>query len=102
MLEVSIIISLCVLVIHASMWEGMLFEKLGLLLFERVPEWAHKPAFDCLICMTPWYGMVICAFIDAIGIIDYSIKFYPILVITATGINVIIDCLIGFINDNRQ
>lgn len=63
------------MLINAATWKGMILDKIVVKkgrtphplpfrypitikdLLDRVPEWISKPAWDCLICMAPWYGL---------------------------------------------
>lgn len=49
-------ISLIVLFIHATTWEGMIFEKIKD--FIKPEGMLYKPIYGCPICMTPWYGTI--------------------------------------------
>lgn len=40
-------------------WEGMLFEKTGNYLDEKLPEYLSKPLYGCYICACFWYGSAI-------------------------------------------
>jgi hypothetical protein len=56
--------------------------------FERtLPEKIHPAAFECNVCMTPWYGSVLYVLI-------YGINWqWPVVVIAAMGINAAINKL---------
>lgn len=58
MIELTLIISLVVLFIHATTWEGMINEWVSRVLW-HAPPWIKKPLFDCPICMAPWWGSLI-------------------------------------------
>lgn len=50
----ALTISLIVLFIHATTWEGHIFEGVKKLI---KPEGKlYKPIYGCPICMTPWWG----------------------------------------------
>jgi len=59
MIHNAIIISLIVLAIHATTWRYMIFNELAHWLRKRLPQWLHKPLFDCPYCMTPYYGALL-------------------------------------------
>ena len=58
MIELTLIISLVVLFIHATTWEGMINEWVVRACWD-FPSWIRKPLFDCPICMAPWWGSLI-------------------------------------------
>lgn len=82
-LEISLIIT----AIHVSMWDSMIFGKIRLYL-QRLPHWAHKPLFDCLICMGGCYTLILYPLMYGF---DYQIIITMLQVI---GINTIIVALI--------
>jgi hypothetical protein len=59
MIEKLLIISLWVTGYCCTFWEGMVFEKIGNWLDERLPEWLCKPLFQCFICAAFWWGTAI-------------------------------------------
>lgn len=59
MIEQIIIISFLVYAVHATMWEGMIFEKLGDYFERTFGEFWSKPISTCPVCMGGIYG---CAF----------------------------------------
>ena len=95
MLEMSIIIALIVLVIHASMWEGMIFEKVGVILYTLLPDFLHNPVYKCVICMTPWYACVICLLLQRFSTVHHTTFTYVAIILAATGINVLTDIMIS-------
>lgn len=62
MLQISFIISFIVMFLHATTRKGHIFG----FIYERTWNWSgwkkklKKPLFDCPICMTPWWGALIC------------------------------------------
>lgn len=66
----AIYLSLIVLFIHATTWEGMIFEKIKD--YIKPKGILYKPIYGCPICMTPWWGTLL-----------YLIFFYNCLSITA-------------------
>lgn len=59
MTEKIFIISMMVFAIWFSMQPSEIFEKLGDWLHDHLPKKLHSPAFDCPVCMVPYYGSVI-------------------------------------------
>ena len=57
-MEKALTISLIITAIHVSMLNGMIFNKLSLYL-QKLPDWTHKPLFECLICMGGVYTLLI-------------------------------------------
>src|SRR5688572_7238366 len=56
MIENAFIIAMIVLFLHATTWEGMIFD--GIKNF-NIPGWIRKPLYSCPICMTPWWGTLL-------------------------------------------
>jgi len=87
MLESAVIISFLVLSIHYTMQEGEIFGALGTWFYKHTPEKLHQPLYDCNVCMSPYYGSVLYVLI-------YGVNWqWPIVVITAMGINAAINKL---------
>jgi len=85
MFEESLIIALIVFSIWYTMQEGEIFGWLGTWFNKHLPYAIHPPLYDCNICMCPWYG-------SALYVILYGINWqWPVVVITAMGINVVIN-----------
>lgn len=83
-LEISLIIT----AIHVSMWDSMIFGKIRLYL-QRLPQWTHKPLFECLICMGGIYTLILYPLM-------YGFSFNIILtMLQVIGINTIIVALIS-------
>lgn len=75
-----ITIALTVYGLSAVFDEGMIFQKVGDYLESKLPHWLYMPLVGCSICMTPWYGALICLFMH-----------WPIwYVIPAMGLNAMI------------
>lgn len=54
----AISLAFIILFLHATTWEGMIFENL----YEKTykwPTWLKKVLFDCPICMAPWVGSLL-------------------------------------------
>ena len=58
MLEAALIIAFIVYFLKATTWKGMIFYELAEKL-EHWPEFIRKPLYECPVCMTPWWGIVI-------------------------------------------
>lgn len=87
----SLIISLIVLFLHATTWEGHIFEGIKKII---PPEGKlYKPIYGCPICMTPWWGSVIYWIFFAV-----SIPNWLLVIGAAAGLSVIWVVLIDFKN----
>lgn len=53
----ALIISLIVLFLHATTWDGMIFQKIKDVI--KPEGMLYKPVYGCPICMTPWWGTLI-------------------------------------------
>lgn len=86
-------ISLIILAIHVSMWQGMIFGWLRIAVANWIDKlnmgWIKKPLFDCLICMGGWYSIVIYLILWGFDINMFKIMLEVI------GINTIISGLIS-------
>lgn len=87
MLEQSTIIALLVLSIWYTYQEGEIFHGLAMFMEKYMPAAIHPALFECNVCMTPWYGSVL-------YVVIYGISWqWPVVVITAMGINAAINKL---------
>jgi hypothetical protein len=96
MLQTITIISLIIIFIHATTWEGMIFEKVNEI-FEDAPSWIRKPLFDCPTCMSPWWCLIVLFFMS------YEIQNYKdviMIMFSVGGLNTIIDC--AFLNKIKE
>ena len=89
MLTTAFIIAFIVYFIKATTWKGMIFhgviEKL-----EWLPKKLKKPLFECPVCMTPWWGVLIYLIGHYAGLEEFSELTFRRLVFTvfaAAGIN---------------
>lgn len=57
MIENSLIISLIILFLHATTWDGHIFA--GIRKYIDEDSAISKPIYNCPICMTPWWGTLI-------------------------------------------
>lgn len=87
-MEKALNIALIITAIHVSMWDSMIFAKIRLYL-QRLPNWTHKPLFECLICMGGVYTLILYPLMYGF---DYQIITTMLQVI---GINTIIVALIS-------
>lgn len=75
----GIIISMIINSINVVFWEGHIFQKIGDYMESQYPT-LWKPIGGCIICQTPWWGVLICLLLG-----------WPYLsIIVAMGINVLI------------
>lgn len=49
-----------VLFLHATTWDGMIFEKIKD--YIKPEGMLYKPIYGCPICMTPWWGSILYLF----------------------------------------
>lgn len=56
-MENALIIALIILFLHATTWDGHIFE--GIRKYISEDSKISKPIYNCPICMTPWWGTVI-------------------------------------------
>jgi hypothetical protein len=42
--------------VYACYLPEMIFAKLSLWMERNLPQWMHKPLFECPVCMSIWYG----------------------------------------------
>lgn len=89
MIEKILIISLWVIGYCCTFWEGMIFERIGLWLETRLPEWIQKPLYACFICACFWWGSALYWLVWG-----NSWKEWAIVVIAAMGLNAAISKLI--------
>lgn len=92
MLEQAAIIALIVYFIKASTWKGMILynskEKLNWL-----PSYIRKPFFECPVCMTPWWGIIVYIIAHYSGIEEFeklTIARLLFTVFVSAGINTVI------------
>ena len=91
MLSTAFIIAFIVYFIKATTWQGMIFHELTNKL-ETWPELIRKPLYECPVCMTPWWGLVIYLTGHYTGLPEFaelSIQRILFTVLVAAGINTI-------------
>lgn len=91
MIETAFIIAFLVYFIKATTWQGMIFHPLSEKL-ESWPEAIRKPFYECPICMTPWWGIIIYLIGHYAGLPEFfelTIQRVLFTVFTAAGINTI-------------
>jgi len=91
MVETAFIIAFIVYFIKATTWKGMIFHELSEKL-ESWPEAVRKPLYECPICMTPWWGLIIYLIGHYSGLQEFDELSFPRVVFTilvASGINTI-------------
>lgn len=92
MLTQAFIIAFIVYFLKATTWKGMIFyqpkERL-----EKLPYFIRMPFFECPICMTPWWGLVVYLIAHFVGIEEFKELNLARLIFTiavASGINTVI------------
>lgn len=92
MIEQAFIIAFIVYFLKATTWKGMIFyqpkEKL-----KWLPSFIRKPFFECPICMTPWWGIVVyllAHFSDLPEFEELSLARLIFTVLVSSGINTVI------------
>jgi hypothetical protein len=85
----SLLISYAVLFIHATTWEGQIWEDVGNWLDRKLPEWLSKPLYGCPICMSFWWGFVIVCLLQGFKVAYYNGIENSIIVFAAGGVSVI-------------
>jgi len=98
-LAYSFIVAMMVLFLHATTWEGMIFEGIKKIIPPK--GMLYKPIYGCPICMTPWWGTVIYLLTQ-----DFDWKIWLLSIGCASGINVISVVLLSarefFVNVNKE
>lgn len=90
----ALTISLIVLFLHATTWDGHIFEGIKKLI---KPEGKfYKPIYGCPICMSPWHGTYLYWLLYHISVIDWLVTIF-----TAAGFAVIWALIID-IKDNTK
>jgi hypothetical protein len=85
MIEKIFVISFLVFAINYAMKDGEIFGFVGFRLSRILHHKLHNPAFDCVICMAPWYGTIIYWLVWAEGCLEWVV-----VVIAAMGLNAVI------------
>lgn len=88
MIEKLCLISFWVFGFCCTFWEGMIFEKVGNWLEDKLPEWLQKPLYSCFICACFWWG-------TALYIVFWRNSFQEwfLVVIGAMGLNALLSKL---------
>lgn len=58
MIATAFILSFVILFIHACFWPGMILGFISESM-EWMPGYIRKPVYECVICMTPWWSILI-------------------------------------------
>lgn len=69
MIAEALTISLVVLFLHATTWDGMIFEDIKKVI--KPEGMLYKPIYGCPICMTPWYGTIFYFLFYNFTLVDY-------------------------------
>lgn len=91
MLYSAFIIAFIVYFIKATTWKGMIFYEVTQK-WEHWPEAIRKPLYECPVCMTPWWGVLIYLAGYYAGLPEFSeLTFQRVIftVFTAAGINTV-------------
>jgi len=92
MIEQAFIIAFIVYFIKATTWKGMIFHRPKEKLI-GLPSYIRKPFFECPVCMTPWWGMVVYLLAHYSGIEEFAELTFARLfftVMVSSGINTVI------------
>lgn len=90
LLLISAITSLQITFIHVLFFDGMLLQKLRP---EWIAAWLKKPVYDCLICMTSVWGVIL-------WVTEWNMAVNLLwFLFTVGGINVLISGIIGVVED---
>jgi hypothetical protein len=60
MIERIVTLSLISIGVCSTMWEGMIFERLGDMIEETLGETWAKPLGKCYVCSSFWISLVVC------------------------------------------
>lgn len=88
MLEKVFLISFMVYGIWITFQPGMIFEKVGNFIVEKLGEFYSKPVTECPTCMSFWHGTYLYWFIWG-----SSVKEWGIVVIGAMGVSIVLSKL---------
>jgi hypothetical protein len=87
MIIFCLLISLKITAIYVCCLPGNVLYKVSVFLRRRIPYNVQKPLFECLICMSSFWGLLFWMFENS--------EFNPLyVVLTVAGINAIIDRII--------
>lgn len=75
----ALVVSMIINAINVCFWETHIFEKIGDYVERKFPR-LYKPTIGCIICMTPWWGTLLC----------YVFGWPYLSIVIAMGINVLI------------
>ncbi|MBD0332117.1 MAG: hypothetical protein ICV66_05635 [Chitinophagaceae bacterium] len=92
MLTTACIIAFIVYFIKATTWKGMIFHEITNKL-EFLPEFVRKPLYECPICMTPWWGVVIYLIGHYVNLPEFgelTVQRVVFTVLVAAGINTVV------------
>lgn len=96
MIELITTVALVILFLHVTTWEAQIFGPFAKKYLSRLPEWIKKPLYDCPICMAPWWGSLILATGNWVGITEAHNWFGWILIVFgAGGLNTLLIYLIN-------
>ncbi|HQU40589.1 MAG TPA: hypothetical protein PLI89_12030 [Chitinophagales bacterium] len=80
-----------ILLAHVALMPGMVGDTIGLRkLFMMAPNGLHKPLFDCLTCMAPWWSLPVTALVLLAGLDG---QFWPVY-LASVAITVVGDAIL--------
>lgn len=94
MIERILIISLFTIGYCCTFWPGMIFEKIGEWLEDRLPDYLNKPLWQCYICTCFWVGSFLHLLLWRASFAEWLLTVIP-----AMGLNAVISELTNK-NDN--
>ncbi len=98
MLHFGMMCSLCTTALHVCIqWPGMILHPLLPYLERHAPLWLHKPLFDCLVCMSSIWTIVLWL------LWGYGLSLLLILqILVVAGINTFASLIISYLNNNNH
>lgn len=82
MIQNALAISLIIFFLHATTWDGHIFQGIRNLIDEK--SIISKPIYNCPICMSPWWGTAIYLILFPVSFQDWILT-----VGVASGLSVI-------------
>lgn len=87
MITTALSISLIVLFVHATSWDGMINDWIKNYIDPNSK--LSNPVYDCPICMTPYYGFILIIIMHIFGVTMYSFIEYFLILGIASGFSTI-------------
>lgn len=95
MIVIALEISLIILFIHATTWDGHIFSFVRNWIDEK--KKIAKPIYNCPICMTPWYGTALYLVLFKFSFLEWFLT-----IGVAAGFSVIYVLLIEIKDNGKQ